>query len=394
MRIYISATFSDLVEHRAAVARVLRQMGHDVIGMEEYVAEGMKPLQRCVADAGGADVCICIVAWRYGYVPSVPAATPPATPVALSITESEFRAAEGKRPLVFVLDSSAVWPAHLIDALTGDNENGARIKRFREDLLGSWLAGVFHGPEDLARQVSAAVHRREIRDRIQNISLTFDSQFADVLMAGGPVRDSTVYAMKTSLAAAPQLAVLRVDLKDGQYWWSTRLFFLACVAEEIAGTALLIFLEGGKKFVGAATPATVRDRLARGSALLKKFEQNCRKYPVDPNNLDQALHQRASEWDKLFAPQLEQQSRILVTTRELRRWLGSDLLRRGVEEEQEQESQDQISLSPALLKAIMDWPHMYVPVTSSGELRKVVNRAAFAEQLARMFIQDLERLSL
>ncbi|MER8777023.1 DUF4062 domain-containing protein [Mesorhizobium sp. M0977] len=28
MRIYISATFSDLIEHRAAVALVLRQMGY------------------------------------------------------------------------------------------------------------------------------------------------------------------------------------------------------------------------------------------------------------------------------------------------------------------------------------------------------------------------------
>ena len=50
MRIYLSSTYVDLVEHRAAVARVLRQMGHEVIGMEEYVAEGARPIDRCLAD--------------------------------------------------------------------------------------------------------------------------------------------------------------------------------------------------------------------------------------------------------------------------------------------------------------------------------------------------------
>ena len=44
MRIYLSSTYTDLVEYRAAVARLLRQMGHEVIGMEEYVAEGSRPL--------------------------------------------------------------------------------------------------------------------------------------------------------------------------------------------------------------------------------------------------------------------------------------------------------------------------------------------------------------
>jgi hypothetical protein len=46
VRIYLSSTYVDLVEHRAAVARVLRQMGHEVIGMEEYVAEGARPLEQ------------------------------------------------------------------------------------------------------------------------------------------------------------------------------------------------------------------------------------------------------------------------------------------------------------------------------------------------------------
>ena len=112
---------------------------------------------------------------------------------------------------------NSVWPAPFIDALTSDNESGVRIKRFRDEVLGNWLAGIFRTPEDLARQVSAAIYRREIQDRIGTISLALESGFAETLMSGGPVSVSTLHTMKQSLATAPQLAVLRLDLRNGQY---------------------------------------------------------------------------------------------------------------------------------------------------------------------------------
>jgi hypothetical protein len=50
MKVYISSTYQDLVDYRAAVDRTLRRMGHDLIGMEQYIAEGGKPVERCKAD--------------------------------------------------------------------------------------------------------------------------------------------------------------------------------------------------------------------------------------------------------------------------------------------------------------------------------------------------------
>ncbi|RNJ42391.1 hypothetical protein B5V01_08165 [Mesorhizobium erdmanii] len=389
MRIYISATYSDLIEHRAAVARVLRQMGHDVISMEEYVAEGTRPLDRCLADAAGADVCVSIIAWRYGYVPaetSTGSAIWPqgAKPGTTSITECEFLAAVPKRPLVFLLDPAASCPAPFMDAVTGENESGARIKRFRDELFSNWLAGIFRTPEDLARQVSASIYRREISNRTSMVSLALESGFSEAVMVGGPVQDSTLMSMKQSLANSPQLAVLRIDLRDEPYWWSTRLFFLACVVDEVAATDLLIFLQSGDRFVGAATPATVLDRLARSSPLLHEFDQNCRKSPVDKSNIDDALDQRAAEWNTLFSAQSEEQVRILASPREVRRWFATDLLRRGVE-------QDPASPASPFLKGVPDWPHSCVPITSNGKLVRVVSRVALMEQLARMFVQDLDR---
>ena len=37
-RIYISSTYEDLVAYREALYKTLRQMGHDAIAMEDYVA--------------------------------------------------------------------------------------------------------------------------------------------------------------------------------------------------------------------------------------------------------------------------------------------------------------------------------------------------------------------
>ena len=70
MKIYISGTYRDLQRHRSAVATVLRRMGHQPIGMEDYVAEGAKPLHRCLADVVACDAYVGIIAWRYGFVPT------------------------------------------------------------------------------------------------------------------------------------------------------------------------------------------------------------------------------------------------------------------------------------------------------------------------------------
>src|SRR5271157_106813 len=79
MRIFVSSTFDDLREHRAAAIRVLRQLGHEVVAMEDFVAGGAFPLNRVLADVKRCDVYVGIFAWRYGFVPKVTdgAAIPP-----------------------------------------------------------------------------------------------------------------------------------------------------------------------------------------------------------------------------------------------------------------------------------------------------------------------------
>jgi len=385
MRIYLSSTYTDLAAHRAAVARLLRQMGHEVIGMEEYVAEGSRPLERCLADVDAADLYVGIFAWRYGYVPPARPAVDGAPAVnapRLSMTESEFRQALGKRPLVFLADPQANWPVQYIDAISGTPEDAAAVQRLRDELSSHWLAGHFSNPEDLARQVSAAVYRREVTDRLGTISAS--PGLTESLMHGGPISDTTLMSLQQSLVHAPELRVLTIDLRDGNYWWSTRLLFLAAVAGEVAGTRLLIFTENGDRYLGAATTATVRDRLAAMSVPLRDFVDQCSLQAVESMDLTRALDQRANLWNMTVGSMVEDAERSFVSARDLRRWLGDDLLENAV-------AQDGGAVSNELLRSIIEWPHPFVPITQAGALRKVVDRAAVADNLARIFVESLGR---
>jgi hypothetical protein len=106
--IYLSSTYSDLIDHRTAVYRALRKLRHDVVSMEDYGASDARPLDKCLADVAACDIYVGLFAWRYGYIP--PGKTQ-------AITELEFREAvrSGKSCLVFLLAEDAPWPRTLMD---------------------------------------------------------------------------------------------------------------------------------------------------------------------------------------------------------------------------------------------------------------------------------------
>jgi tetratricopeptide (TPR) repeat protein len=153
-RIYVSSTYGDLKDHREHVYRALRQLGHNVIAMEDYVAADQRPLDRCLADVAASDLYVGVFAYRYGYIPQEEG-----NPDRRSITELEYRHAQAKgRPcLVFLLDPEAPWPATSMDAITGDNDSGGRIRTLREELGRQHLVSFFATAEELAQKVSVAV---------------------------------------------------------------------------------------------------------------------------------------------------------------------------------------------------------------------------------------------
>ncbi len=149
-KIYVSSTYTDLIEHRQQVYDILRQMRYDVIAMEDYVAADERPLDKCLADVAGCDVYVGIFAWRYGYVPP---------DREQCITELEYcQAGESNlERLIFLLDEKAPWSPQLIDAMTDQGEGGQKIKALRRELMAAHQLQFFKSPEELAGQVAASV---------------------------------------------------------------------------------------------------------------------------------------------------------------------------------------------------------------------------------------------
>ncbi|MBO4205170.1 HEAT repeat domain-containing protein [Micromonospora echinofusca] len=145
-KVYVSATFRDLQECRAAVQLALRRLRVEDVAMESYVAEDRRPLERCLADVRECDIYIGIFAWRYGFIP---------TGYDQSITELEYREAVAtKKPcLIFLLDEDAPWPRRHVDR----NDDADRIERLRAELAGRHMCSPFTDPADLATLVTAAV---------------------------------------------------------------------------------------------------------------------------------------------------------------------------------------------------------------------------------------------
>ncbi|MFI9827670.1 DUF4062 domain-containing protein [Streptomyces sp. NPDC051913] len=147
--VYISSTFQDLQEARAQVRQTVRRMQHVDVAMEYYGASDERPLDKCVADVAACDLYICVVAWRYGFVPEGRTE---------SITELEYRQAvvSGKPRLVFLLDQEARWPMSRM-------ELGAMadLTRFRAELERDTIVDTFTDEADLGRKVAEAIHRWE-----------------------------------------------------------------------------------------------------------------------------------------------------------------------------------------------------------------------------------------
>ena len=138
-KIYLSSTYADLKAYREAVYHALRQMVHDVIAMEDYVATDQRPSEKCLADVAASDLYIGIFAWRYGYIPSE------MNPEHKSITELEYRKAveTGITCLLFLLDEDASWPRKVMDEVTGEGKRGESIKALRSELVEEKIISFF-----------------------------------------------------------------------------------------------------------------------------------------------------------------------------------------------------------------------------------------------------------
>jgi Domain of unknown function (DUF4062) len=143
-QIFVSSTYSDLVDERREVIEAIIDLGHIPAGMEGFPAidiEQFKYIQKVIDQC---DYYVLIVAGRYGSLSSD----------GTSFTEREYRYAveSGKVVIAFVLDptSLASLPAKNVD---GDKDIVAKLEKFKADVMTGRLVRLWTDRNSLSRAV-------------------------------------------------------------------------------------------------------------------------------------------------------------------------------------------------------------------------------------------------
>ena len=146
-KIYISSTYEDLKDYRESVYKTLRQMKHDVVAMEDYLASDERPLDKCLNDVSGCEIYIGIFALRYGYIPP---------DESMSITELEYRKAkqDKKKIFIFILDKEADWPQKFFEF---DPDKMLKLLNLKKELKENHTCKFFTSPDNLSKFVSLSL---------------------------------------------------------------------------------------------------------------------------------------------------------------------------------------------------------------------------------------------
>ena len=420
MRIFVSSSFEDLREHRAAVIRVLRQLGHEVLAMEDLTAASAAPLSKVLDMVDRSEAYVGIFAWRYGYVPGASPAAPgqqagttspapaPAPVIALpavkgaiagqtSITNYEYlRALERSLPIMaFLLDEQYPWPPQLIDGFDASHpekpRDSSKIRALRQQLQLERIVSWFTTPSDLEARVSAAV-------TMAGLTRQLDLQTANALESGvGSANDSFAReGIKTAIVGAAHASQCALKIDLATIWWSTRLYLLAALAERLtqvrrilivntasadagATTATAAATNGGgtapamttaaaanaavaeERFVGQISTTSVLSLIHPKYTALTTFQSSLQARPTGFDDLDAEIEALLQAWesafgDVAFPPTHEQAAKIDLTPELLRRWFRDAIL------EQPVHIADLQRASVVDLLRLLDYPSDYVPV--------------------------------
>ncbi|WP_419914423.1 DUF4062 domain-containing protein [Hoeflea sp.] len=412
MRIFVSSTFEDLRDYREAAIRGLRQLGHDIVAMEDFTANTAPPISVVIERVRECEAYLGIFAWRYGYKPKEKDALP--SDIALpegtkfkdtSITHIEYLEAKSlnKPILAFLLEETAPWPANLIDPVvlksSKNKSNGtdSAIRKLRSQLQRERIVGYFKTPADLEARVTTAVTNL-------GMSLGVETNLLDPT--------ETVESMEGSSAGRDIAAEVRqavnsgqltstIDIHDGTKWWQTRLFLLAILAKEFTNIEKIVFLSEDD-FVGMVSVRMVIDILGMTDKKLTRFQAKLRGRSVSMTDSQNAIDAAYTEWMKIVPRSTEEQHKLNVTRANLKAWFGDAMLTKAIEVE----DIERVTL-PDLLRVI-DYPSDLVPIRSrSGQAEdtgtaepttqqtkrplpiRVIDKRAMNEMLAQQYIHEL-----
>jgi Domain of unknown function (DUF4062) len=428
VRIFVSSSFEDLREHRSAAIRILQQLGHEVIAMENMVAGSAAPLNKVLEMVDRSEAYVGLFAWRYGHIPKSVAGLTMPTGGRIghtSITHFEYlRAKERGLPiLAFLLDESVAVAPGFIDGFDSTRPNSpadaACIRALRTELQTEKVVSWFSTPSDLEARIAAAV-------TLVGLSRQIDVQSA-ISIGGGAgddsVLDSGGYVISNAISEASlRQRVFKIDLVNT--WWSSRLFLISALAERLTNIRRIVVVhtppprspeDNGSDvpqsilprigdppamFVGMLSTSAILKTIGAMSPAFGRFADWLSKQPVDEHDdVHETSHRYLTEgWTRALSLRStdpnasEHKIKIDLTADRLQRWFGDLMFQQPVE------VNDLNRASVVDLMRLLDYPSDFVPVLS-GRLQdvneptgqvNVVDKSALMARLARSYLNELK----
>jgi hypothetical protein len=387
---------------------VLRQLGHEVVAMEDFVAGSEPPLKQVLDKVERCDLYVGLFAWRYGFVPkktvgsdddrSVPKVRH-ATYGSTSITHYEYLHARAKKIdcLAFLLDERAPWPPHLIDGFStldpAAPKDATAIRDLRAELERSAVVSYFSNPNDLEARVSAAVTVAGMSKQVR-LNLADIGRVIDTVNDSDPER-----GIREAIRGAGQQRALKIDLNTT--WWSTRLYLASVLAERLTHVRRIVVAKDNK-FVGLLSTQRIISTLAAMyptlDAVGKELQQRRTVLPDANNEMTEVF----GLWTKAFgepnAREQERAAKVVLSADLLQNWFGDAMLQQPV-------YVSDLSRATVIdLLRILDYPSEFVPVVSrraapaapaaprpkpTRELIQLVDKSALNAQLAQSYVTEL-----
>ena len=176
-QIFISSTYTDLIDARTKVRDAILSMNYFPVGMEFFGAANEEQWQIISETIDSSDYYVLIVGQRYGSV--IPEGHADA---GISYTEKEFRYAleKGVPILAFLLDDNVpVTPAFV------EKENLGKLAKFKEAVTTDRLVEWWKTPDELAQKVTTALYKQIPRTKrpgwIRGDSVDIGKSLSDIV---------------------------------------------------------------------------------------------------------------------------------------------------------------------------------------------------------------------
>ncbi len=148
-QVFVSSTYEDLKEERAAVSQTLLDLGCIPVGMEQFPASGMSQMEYIKKMLETCDYYILILAGRYGSID-------PTDGIGYTEKEYDYAVANGKPVMSFVVEEIGKLPSEKCEKTDAGRD---ALMKFRDKVLASRMIKKYSSKESLQAGVAVSLQK-------------------------------------------------------------------------------------------------------------------------------------------------------------------------------------------------------------------------------------------